>query len=165
MIKFHNDIVSMAACFLIGTMLFVGYVEALPFSLKPLKTGYVAQYKQVSTLATLVMIYQPDCAWCKKQGKLLAKVFEQCKATLNPVLIGTKGNARKLKKELKHYHKGISAFMADRQFLWSIGGYQASPTLLIFDTSGDLIAKKRGYIAKDKLASALKLLTNGKCKI
>ncbi len=140
-------------------------VQALPFQLKPLTAEQPLAVKQAKALATIAMIYQPDCSWCKKQGKTLAKAFEQCQASVNIVLVGTQGNARQLKKELKHYHNGIPAYKADRQFLRKIGGYQASPTTLIFDEHGEMIVKKRGFIDEDKLANALSIVSRNKCLI
>jgi len=139
--------------------------QALPFTLKSLKPSQEMSKLDAKGLATVTMIYQPDCSWCKKQGKALAKAFKQCQGSMNIALVGTKGNARQLKKELKHYHKDIPAFIADRKFLRTIGGYQASPTTLIFDAKGALIAKKRGFIPKEKLASALAILSQGACQI
>ena len=139
-------------------------------SLKPLRINDKAiikalTEKDVVHLASVAMIYQPDCSWCKKQGEILAKAFEQCHSSISIALIGTKGKARKLRKELKYYHHDIPAYQANRQFLRSIGGYQASPTTLIYNNQGTLIAKKRGFISKEKLARAFSMLTGGKCQI
>jgi len=111
------------------------------------------------------MIFQPDCSWCKKQGKALTEAFKQCKSSVNITLVGAKGNVRELKKELKHYHPSIPAFVADRKFLRVIGGYQASPTTLIYDDKGQLITKKRGFIPYDNLSKALKIISQGNCNI
>ena len=138
---------------------------ALPFVLKSLNVNQTLTGIEAADLATLVMIYQPDCSWCKKQGKTLSVAFEQCRGSMNIALVGTKGNARKLKKELKHYHKHIPAFMADRKFLREIGGYQASPTTLVFNTQGELIMKKRGFIAQEKLANVMSIISKGACHI
>ncbi|WP_281559570.1 thioredoxin fold domain-containing protein [Thalassomonas sp. RHCl1] len=140
-------------------------VQALPFTLKSLKPAQESVMLENNGLATVAMIYQPDCPWCKKQGKALAKAFKHCQSSVNTALVGTRGNDRQLKKELKHYHKDMPAYAADRQFLRKIGGYQASPTTLIFDGKGELVAKKRGFIPTDKLANALLVLSQGACRI
>lgn len=150
---------------LLGASLLALPVQALPFTLKSLKPEQTQVSKDTNDLVTVAMIYQPDCSWCKKQGKTLAKAFEQCQGNLNLALVGAQGNARQLKKELKHYHKGLPAFKADRRFLRTIGGYQASPTTLIFDEQGELVVKKRGFIDEDKLANVLSIISRGKCVI
>ncbi len=156
-----------------SAMFFVMQAAAKPLnvaSLKPLRVIHDVSNQETfkaeeGRLVSVTMIFQPDCSWCKKQGKTLAKAFEQCHSSININLVGAKGKTRQLKKELKHYHQGIPAYKADRQFLRSIGGYQASPTTLIYDHNGKLIAKKRGFIPKEKLANAFSVLTQGQCQI
>ncbi|HBY87829.1 MAG TPA: hypothetical protein DEO86_18405 [Colwellia sp.] len=140
-------------------------VQAIPFTLKSLNAEQAISGVENDSLATVVMIYQPDCSWCKKQGKTLSMAYKQCRQSVNIALVGTKGNARQLKKELKHYHENIPAFIADRKFLREIGGYQASPTTLIFSAQGELIMKKRGFITQEKLADALSIVSNRSCQI
>lgn len=139
--------------------------SATPFTLKSLKpTGSNTQI-QKNGLATVTMIFQPKCSWCKKQGIAMAKILEKCNHSLNIALIGAKGNRRQLKQALKHYHKAIPAFIADSRFLRKIGGYQASPTTLIYSVNGELIFKKRGFIEEKKLRKVLQMLTQDACKI
>jgi thioredoxin-related protein len=139
--------------------------QSMPFVLKSLNTVQPVTGMVDDNLATVVMIYQPDCSWCKKQGKTLSMAYKQCRHYVNIALVGTKGNARQLKKELKHYHENIPAFIADRKFLREIGGYQASPTTLIFSAKGELVMKKRGFIAQEKLANAISIISKGSCHI
>lgn len=139
--------------------------QAMPFVLKSLNVEQAITGAQVDELATLVMIFQPDCSWCKKQGKTLSMAYKQCRGSVNIALVGTKGNARKLKKELKHYHKHIPAFIADRKFLREVGGYQASPTTLVFNAQGELIMKKRGFIPQEKLANVMSIISKGACHL
>jgi thioredoxin-related protein len=139
--------------------------QAMPFVLKSLNVEQAITGAQVDELATLVMIFQPDCSWCKKQGKTLSMAYKQCRGSVNIALVGTKGNTRKLKKELKHYHKHIPAFIADRKFLREVGGYQASPTTLVFNAQGELIMKKRGFIAQEKLANVMSIISKGACHL
>ena len=150
---------------LISAITLSSQVIAMPFALKSLSVNQTLTGVAGDDLATLVMIYQPDCSWCKKQGKTLSVAFEQCRGSMNIALVGTKGNARKLKKELKHYHKHIPAFMADRKFLREIGGYQASPTTLVFNAQGELVMKKRGFIAQEKLANVMSIISKGACHL
>lgn len=149
----------------LATVILCSEVQATPFALKSLNSHRVPSSIEENDLATIVMIYQPNCSWCKKQGKTLSVAYKQCRHSVNIALVGTQGNARQLKKELKHYHKYIPAFMADRKFLRKIGGYQASPTTLIFNAQGDLIMNKRGFIAQEKLANAMSIVSKGACHI
>ncbi len=140
-------------------------VKSTPFTLKPLHTKEQTYHLKNNNLATISMIFQPNCSWCKKQGKTLATAIKHCQGLLNISLIGTNGNRRQLTHELKHYSSDIPAFIADRQFLRKIGGYQASPTTLIFNRKDKLLVKKRGFIPAEQLANVLDMLTQGKCQL
>lgn len=141
------------------------------FDLKPLNFAEVDLTKQANltnnqaTLPTVTMLFQPNCSWCKKQGQALAKAFEQCASSINIAFVGVKGNARTLKREINHYHHDIPAYVADRKFLHSIGGFEASPTTIIYDGNGQIITKKRGFIPEDNLSKALSIISQGECNI
>ncbi len=162
MLKYLSNMIT---ALVFSAVLFIALAQAEPFTLKSLNQPAITQDVIANGLATITMIYQPDCSWCKKQGQFLAKAFTQCHSSLNVALIGAKGNIRALKNALKHYHHEIPAYAADSRFLRSIGGYQASPTTLIYDSKGKLIAKKRGFIPQDKLADVLAIISQGSCQI
>jgi len=153
------------------TLMFISVVVAsLPvkgksFSLKALNSAPVSQEGLAADKVTVAMIFQPDCKWCKKQGKTLTRVSNQCDKSVEVALIGTKGNRRQLKHALKHYDDNLLAYLADREFLIEIGGYEASPTTLFYDGKGNLVAKQRGFIPQEKLASAVSILSKGSCQI
>ena len=153
------------ALIIISAIAVITEVQAFPFALKPLSPTNETLENHSPSVVTVAMIYQPDCSWCKKQGKTLAKAIKQCQSSIKIALIGTKGNARQLKQELRHYHQDFPAFIADREFLRTIGGYQASPTTLVFDDKGKLIAKKLGFIPEEKLTMALEIISLGSCQI
>ena len=161
--SFFSLLIKLVVLIVLSTLTLCASIQAEPFKLKNLKYEKTKEY--VSDVATITMIFQPDCSWCKKQGKTLAAAFEQCQSSVNISLVGAKGSNRQLKKALKHYHKSIPAYKADSKFLHAIGGYQASPTTLIYDANGQLVAKKQGFITYDKLAKALKIISNGDCLI
>jgi len=158
-----NSLIKLVVLILISTLALCAPTHATPFSLKTLKSDNSMEH--VNGVATVTMIFQPDCSWCKKQGKILEVAFENCKGSLNISLVGAKGSNRQLRKALKYYHKSIPAYKADTKFLRTIGGYQASPTTLIYDANGQLITKKRGFISHEKLAQALRIISNGGCLI
>ncbi len=154
---------------LVGAIASFTHINAMPFDLKPLNNINKEEPSNTknspAALPTVTMLFQPNCSWCKKQGQALAKAFEQCQNSLNIALVGVKGNTRELKREVHRYHHDIPAFAADRKFLSAVGGFQASPTTLIYDTNGQLITKKRGFIPFKNLSKALNIISQGKCKI
>ena len=155
--------VKLVVLMFISTTVFCVPIQATPFTLNALKSTKLVEH--VNGKPTISMIFQPDCSWCKKQGKTLAKAYEQCQSSINISLIGTKGNNRQLRTALKHYHKFIPSYKADSRFLRTIGGYQASPTTLIYDIYGRLVTKKRGFLSHEKLAKVIKIISNGNCLI
>ncbi len=139
-------------------------VVPLSSEFKNLATGKHEQLVANTNVASVVMIFQPDCAWCKKQGKLLASVKSQCQQRVNLSLLGYKGSTAALKRELKHFDKSLPAYKARQSFLRQIGGVKASPTTLFYDKQGQLLAKKRGYITPEVLQAALSQLTEQQCQ-
>jgi len=131
-------------------------------SLLPNNDGVVNSNENVSTIA---MIYQPGCKWCKKQGKLLAKIQRACASHANVAIIGAYGSTQKLKRELRHFDKNLPAFEANKKFLIIIKGVEAFPTTIVFDKEGELIAKKRGYIKPKHLAQVMAAITEQHCDI
>ena len=131
------------------------------FTLKPLRNDQnVHQLLSKNNKPTVVMIFQPDCSWCKKQGEVLSQFKTEFGQSINFSLVGTKGRAQQLKRELKHYDKSLPAYLANKRFLRKIGGFEASPTLLIFDQSGALLGKRRGFIESGRLKSVVKRLVS-----
>lgn len=116
-------------------------------------------------LSTIAMIYQPGCKWCKKQGKILAKLQGECASHANIAIIGADGSAQKLRRELRYFDKNLPAFEANKHFLRKIKGVAAFPTTVVFDKEGQLIAKKRGYINPQKLAQVMSVITEKRCNI
>ena len=126
------------------------------FTLKPLRKGQeVHQLLPENHKPTVVMIFQPDCSWCKKQGEVLSKLKVEFGLSMNFSLVGTNGGAQSLKRELKHYDKTMPAYGASIHFLRRIGGFKASPTLLVFNENGELLGKRRGFVKAIKLRNVL----------
>lgn len=137
------------------------------YNLKPLSSSAKAppQTSEQAAKTTIAMVYQPDCKWCKKQGKWLNKAQAQCAQNLGIVLIGNNGDKRQLKRELKHFHQDMPAFLANRKLFAEVGGVAASPTTLVFNQEGKLIAKQRGYVDDATLSDVAQKITQGQCVI
>jgi len=149
---------------LVSTLLCHFHVNAVQIELAALTPLNARIPPTSSKRSTLVMIYQPDCTWCKKQGQFLAQAHKLCPDTVNIALIGAMGSTRQLKQELRHYSSAFPAYLADRKFLRHIN-YQASPTTLIINNQGEVLANQRGFVTSDKLSKAFHILTQGHCQI
>jgi thioredoxin-related protein len=140
-------------------------IEQSQLKLKSLVSGDKVVLNRNEGLSTIAMIYQPGCKWCKKQGELLANIQRQCASHANIALIGADANTQKLRRELHYFDPNLAAFEANKKFLRKIKGVAAFPTTVIFDSSGKLIAKKRGYIEPKKLAQVMGAITKQHCDV
>ena len=131
----------------------------------PLAVEHVQQSSETKGKVAIAMVYQPDCKWCKKQGLWLAKANAQCSESIDIVLIGNNGSKRQLKRELKHFAGDIPAFLANRKLLTALGGIEASPTTLVFDSAGQLLAKRRGYVDNQQLSDVAHIVSQGACEL
>ena len=111
----------------------------------------------------IAVVFQPDCSWCEKQIADLARLEHKCGDAFSTVLIGTRGNRRTLKRELRKFAAPLPALKADKGFMHLLIGFEATPVTLFFDGQGKLLANRRGYIPPEKLKRAISLQTGGLC--
>ena len=121
--------IKLVVLIVISTLALCTTLHAAPFSLKTLKGENVMTH--VNGAATITMIFQPDCNWCKKQGKTLAAVFEKCLSSVNVSLVGAKGSKSQLRKALKHYHQKNNLFYILQNHLEKISYIRARLMILI----------------------------------
>lgn len=133
------------------------------YPLKDLRSSERHSLAQLSDSAKVVVVFQPECDWCERQIKDLADIEAQCRAHIKTVLIGSRGKRRALKRELKRFEQSLPALQADKHFIRRLGGVVATPVTLFFDKKGQLLAKRRGYIQKDKLRQAVNIQTKSQC--
>jgi len=118
---------------------------------------------QLSSKAKVVVIYQPECHWCKKQIADLVQLQHQCRGSFDTVLVGARSNQFKLKSELRYFEGDFPALLANRQFLRDIGGVKATPVSLFFNEKNVLIGKKQGYLPEEQMRKIVDLQTNQTC--
>ncbi len=118
---------------------------------------------QNTNVATAVLVFQPNCPWCKKQRVLFKKIKQQCGGRINLVLVGYHGNTQALKRELRFFDDTIPAYKANKSFLRLVKGIDASPTILLLNKKGELLLKNRGYMQPKKLMNAISILTKQQC--
>lgn len=131
--------------------------------LDDLRQAASAPLAQNKSVASIAMVFQPNCSWCKKQGKVMEQLLQTCADELNISIVGYKASYRDLRRELKHFGKTLPALEADRRFLASINGIAATPTTLFFDENGELLLKQRGYIQADQLLDAADAMAQSNC--
>ncbi|MGB0894685.1 MAG: hypothetical protein ACPGUD_09785 [Parashewanella sp.] len=154
--------ITLVIALVVASAIFSMSATASVYELKPINRNNEQALIAVNK-TTLVMLFQPECSWCKKQSKLVNGILSECQGVIHFSMVGTNGSKRKLKQELAYYDSAIPVFYATRAFLRKIGGFQASPTTLVFDEGGKLRAKKRGFINRESLQKAVGILSHGGC--
>ncbi|WP_394203706.1 TlpA family protein disulfide reductase [Shewanella waksmanii] len=116
-----------------------------------------------SDKSTILMFFQPDCPWCKKQAKVMAELQHQCEKHIGFTLVGDKGSRTQLKRELRHFDDQMTAKQSSKKFARSSGGIIGYPTTLVIDNQGNIVAKKRGMVGKELLYQLASELSGGTC--
>ncbi|MBD1390272.1 thioredoxin family protein [Neiella sp. HB171785] len=136
---------------------------AITQPLDDLRRAASASLTPNESVASIAMVFQPDCAWCKKQGQTMAELQHRCNNQLNIAIVGYKAKYRELRRELKHFDQALPALAADRRFLAAVEGVAATPTTLFFDQNGELLLKQRGYMKPEQLRAAANALAKTDC--
>ena len=139
--------------------------EDVSLRLKDLYTGQKTQLINAASPINIVMLYQPGCKWCKKQGGEMSALLKHCSTQAHLALVGADAKTKKLKRELRYFDQALPAYEANARLLRKIKGVEAFPTTLVFDSKGNLMTKQRGYVLKDKLKRVIELASQRKCKV
>ncbi|WP_337880749.1 hypothetical protein [Rheinheimera sp.] len=100
--------------------------------------------------AALLLLFGPDCRFCKQQARLMQQLQQQC-PSVQLALIGVQGSKDELRQEIRQLQTSLPAFAVTAAFLRAIDGVDAVPTNLILDQEGRLLVKHRGMLDDNKL--------------
>ncbi|MCL1046448.1 thioredoxin fold domain-containing protein [Shewanella electrodiphila] len=114
---------------------------------------------------TVLMYFQPDCSWCKKQGKIITELLGECGNSVHFTLVGDKGSKSQLKRELRHFSADIPSKQSNKMFVRKSGGVKGFPTTLVLDTQGHVLAKRRGFTSETMLRRLTNELSQGECAL
>ncbi|MEZ9821382.1 TlpA family protein disulfide reductase [Shewanella sp. 10N.286.45.A1] len=114
---------------------------------------------------TVLMFFQPECSWCKKQGEIIAELLHECGDKVHFTLVGDKGSKSQLKRELRHFSAELPALQNTKMFARKSGGIKGFPTTLVLDTQGTVLAKRRGFTSEALLRRLANELSNGECAL
>ncbi len=132
--------------------------------LKDLRTSQ-SSVSYHSQKPTVLMFFQPDCSWCKKQGKIITQLVSECGNSVHFTLVGDKGSKRQLKRELRHFSETIPSQQSTQLFARKSGGVKGFPTTLVLDTQGHVLAKRRGFTDEAMLRKLTNELSQGECAL
>ena len=125
-------------------------------SLKNLTSDGSIDLKAYNSKLVLLSFFQPDCRWCHRQMKALTTLTRECSDTLQPLAVGIYGNSTELRREISRAKINFPAVKSSAKLLKLTGPVPATPTTILFDTSGSTIGQLRGYIRFKKLLNGFK---------
>lgn len=129
-------------------------INVLDYALEDLATGDVVELATLRGRVPMLMFFEPGCALCERQARILQKLAAAC-AAIRPLAIGVHGDAAQLLAALEGLRPGFRAFLADDKLLRDIGELPPAPALLLGDRSGDLVTYFTGLQDAAALADAL----------
>ncbi|MBR9729111.1 TlpA family protein disulfide reductase [Shewanella intestini] len=133
-------------------------------TLKNLRTSELSVAYQ-DNKPTVLMIFQPGCPWCKKQGHIIEKLQQACGDKIHFNLVGDNGSKQQLKRELRHFSKQLESLQSSNLFIRQSGGVKGYPTTLVIDNQGHIVAKHRGFTSQKLLRRLTNELSHGECTI
>lgn len=98
----------------------------------------------------LLLLFAPDCRFCKQQARLMAALQQKCPAA-QMALLGVQGERAALQQEVRQLQTPLPAFVASPALLRAIDGVQAVPTSLLVNADGTVLLKHRGMLNAQQL--------------
>ena len=123
----------------------------LDFKLKSLAEPEKHSLERYSGKPTLMMFFEPDCAWCFRQIKVLNKLSKHCAGDLNLVAVGMNGSRAELLKEYRRAKPEFPAYQISNKFLNAMGEVEGTPFSILADEKGRPLGWFRGYLPEEKL--------------
>ena len=127
----------------------------LGFELRSLEAPEYHSLERYRGKPVLMVFFQPDCTWCQRQFRAINELAETCDYAFEAMAVGFRGNRGELRKELRRLRPEFPAYQASPALMDSIGSIDATPLILIGDSSGKLVTWLRGYIPSDELVVSL----------
>jgi thiol-disulfide isomerase/thioredoxin len=111
----------------------------------------------------LLLLFAPDCRFCKQQARLMAQLQAQC-PSVRLALLGVNASRADLLQEVRQLKTPLPAYLANPTFLRAIDGVQAVPTSLVLDADGRMLLKHRGMLDASQLTQLNQALLAPGCQ-
>ncbi len=105
------------------------------------KTDFLTHKDQ----ATAIVVFQPHCAWCLAQFRLMNKLAKQDNLKGNYIAVGINGKRQDLLREYARSHSKLPAFKSTPNFYRTAKLDKATPVILVLNKQGQIIKKLKGY--------------------
>lgn len=111
---------------------------------------------------TLMIFFEPECAWCLRQMRVLNKLVDECD-NFQALAIGANGTRSDLLSTLNRMRPDFPSYQISRQLEADIGKVETTPLMLIADDHGEFVTYMRGYQKEEILVPALQEFIPGYC--
>lgn len=135
----------------------------LDFELRSLEAPESHRLQRYEGRPVALVIFEPDCTWCRRQVQALNAMQAQCGAGFGAIAVGVNGNRRSLQLELRSVRPDFPAYQASPAFVAAVGGVTGTPVTLLGDANGRFVTWLRGYAPPERLAEALQSAGAGDC--
>lgn len=111
---------------------------------------------------TLMIFFEPECAWCLRQMRVLNKLVDECD-NFQALAIGANGSRAALRDTLNRMRPDFPSYQISRQLEADIGKVETTPLMLVADEQGEFVTYMRGYQKEEILVPALQEFVPGYC--
>lgn len=111
---------------------------------------------------TLMIFFEPECAWCLRQIRVLNKLIDECE-NFQALAIGANGSRSALRDTLNRMRPDFPSYQISRELEADIGKVETTPLMLIADEQGEFVTYMRGYQKEEILVPALQDFIPGYC--
>jgi hypothetical protein len=147
---------------LIAAVLLLLPAAALPanllhYQLHSLDTAANVDLQQHAGKPGVFILFEPGCAWCLKQVRVLNRMLESCDS-LQALAVGINGDRRGYLDTLAKLHPQFPAYEISKEMLDDLGGSKAipaTPTMLYVDAGGEFVTWSVGYLKEEMLQATL----------
>lgn len=111
----------------------------------------------------VLFVFEPECAWCRRQARLLNELPARCGTDVQVIGVGIRGGRMALLDEARTLHARFPVFEASPALAADLGRDTATPLLLVFGSDGRIVTHARGYQRAEPLARLLGSATGAAC--
>ncbi len=103
-----------------------------------------------------MLFFEPNCAWCFKQTKVINKALAACTKQFRVAGMGVNTHYHALRKAAWKLKPKFQTYQANQTMVVAMGGVKATPLMLLFNNEGQLLHHAQGYLDARQLAVFLK---------
>jgi hypothetical protein len=123
------------------------------------------QLRRFAGRPSLLMLFEPDCGWCRRQGQVLEAIQRSCGGRVQVLAVGVRGARAALAAEARRRGGGFPVYQASPAFQALTGDLPATPITLLLDEQLQPLGALRGFRDEQQLAPIVAGLSDGDCRI